>query len=467
MLEPGWPVNRDWLQGQSRPEQVNLRFYLSAGFMLVYLGVLVSIMLTNWVQVERALYRFVGSDFQVFEPLLVLPGMLLLGVFGLPRTVREFIRWRRDRQLVMTFDPVPAALDGELGGRLTIPLDIPANTPIGVTVSCMRRVVTRGQNASTRDELLWQTPAVVRRMRSVKGTRIEFIASLTPQQPETSFNGRERNVWWAVHVTAAEHALDAVFPVPVSGEAEKKRSDIRFSQQERLNAEDAARMPATSWHCDKTPGGHRVEYPSGRSGKAAGILILIGLIFSGVIAFMGYNIYQELSSERVSYFSLLVEGMILLGFGLFAPGLLIAGLYMRFNRMMLDITPDELITTRSILGASRQHRLSVTDVSGIAERVIGRMGQGVASELEYAVDAYTHDGQRIRLGDGIKGQQEVEQLLALLRRTTGVEHRPDPSEYRLQRRQAPAWVKWIPLLARVAGVLIFGLTVAAFVFEFI
>jgi len=467
MMKPGWPVNKDWQRGQSRPEQVNLRFYVTAGFMLIYLGVLAGIMVSNWTQVERALYRFLSSDFQMLDPLLVLPGMLLLGLLGVPRTIKEYIRWRRDRALVMTLDPVPAALDGELGGSLIIPLDLPVSVPVEVTVNCMRRVVTRGQNAGTRDELLWQTPAVVRRMRSIKGTRIEFNAALASQQPETSFTGSERNVWWAVHVEVPGNAFDAVFAVPVSEQATKKRSDIRFSDQERRNAEQSVRRPVTSWHGHATPDGHTIEYPSGRSGKAAGILMLIGLMFTGVVAFMGFNIYQELHSERISYFSLMVEGMILLGFGLFGPGFLIAGVYMRFNRMALDITPDELITTRSILGASRQHCLSVAEVNGIAERVIGRMGQGVESELEYAVDAYTHDGQRIRLGDGIKGQQEVEQLLALLRQTTGIEHRPDPSEYRLQRRDAPGWVKWMPILARVVGTLIFGLTLAAFVFEFI
>ncbi len=463
-----WPVNRDWQRGQSRPEQLNVRFFVAAGITLIYLGVMLALNLANWVEVESAVYRLQASEFTRFDPLLVLPGMLLLGLLGLPRAGREFLRWRRDRELVLTLDPVPAAPDGELGGSLTIPLDLPPAAGIRVTLNCMRRVISKGENASMRDELLWQSPAVIRQLRSIKGTRIEFCAPLSEQQPETSFDEGRRRVWWAIHVEAPESGFDAVFPVPVSARARKKQSDYRFSDQEKRQAKNVLREPALSWQqTDDSADGISIDFPAGRSGKAAWVLMLVGLVFSSVAVFMGYNLADELNSERTSYFALMVQGMILLGFGLFSPGLLLAGVYMRFNRLRLEAGAQELVTTRRFMGLSRQRVIPVGEIAGLAERIVGRMGQGVDSRLDYAIDAYLGDGQRVRLGDGIQGQQEMEQLIAQLRRVTGVSHRPDPAEYRLQRHPPPGWVKWVPVLFKLVGMLVFGVTIAAFVVDFL
>ncbi|SMR69409.1 hypothetical protein SAMN04487964_101244 [Marinobacterium sediminicola] len=194
--------------------------------------------------------------------------------------------------------------------------------------------------------------------------------------------------------------------------------------------------------------------------------MLTGLVFSGVAAFMAYNVWDELHSPRISYFALMVQGMILLGFGLFSPALLLGGLYMRCNQLQLDAGPQVLVTTRRFLGFNHQRSIAVADVEGMAERIVGRMGQGVESELEYAIDAYMKDGQRIRLGDGIQGQQEAELLLAHLQALTGIEHRPDPATYRLQRSITPTWVLWLPVLFKSTGILIFGLTIAAFLADF-
>ncbi len=467
MLEADWPVNQDWQKGQSRPEHVNLRFYSALAALLIFLGVLIALNLANQNEVESVLYRFWASEFSRFDPLLMLPGMLLLGLLGVPGVAREFVRWRRQRELVLTLDPVPAAPGGELGGSLTIPLNLPADTPVQVTVNCMRRVITKGKNASTRDNLLWQTQALTRKLRSIKGTRVEFNASLSDQQPETGFKEGRQDVWWAVHVEVPDTGFDAVFPVPVSVKARKLRSDYRFNEQEKQQAVAAAQQPARSWQqADSDPNRILIDFPAGRSNKMASVLMLIGLVFSGVVAFMGYNVWQELHAERISYFALMVQGMILLGFSLFGPALLLGGVYIWLNRLQLDAGTDTLKTTRSFLLFSRQRTLPVDQIEGLAERVIGRMGQGVESELEYSIDAYLKDGRRVRLGDGIQGQREAELLLSRLRGLTGVEYRPDPAEYKLHRRMPPGWVKWLPGVFKLVSMLIFGLTIAAFMADF-
>lgn len=466
MQEPDWPVNKDWQKGQSRPEQVNLRFYVAAGFILVYLGTLGVLNVHQWSRIAPSLERFISSGFSHFDPLLMLPAIFLVGLLGVPRVLREFVRWRRHCGLVMMLDPIPVALDGELGGRLTIPLNVPPGEPVHVTLNCMRRVVTHGKNASVRDELLWRMPAAVRQLRSIKGTRVEFCLELSPLQPQTSFVEGKRDVWWAVRVEAVQGSIDATFAVPVSAHSTKTRSGIHFSEQERANALEAGRTPVRSWRASGSGEEVSINYPSGRSGKAAGILFVVGLVFTAVVVFMGYNLYEELESARKSYFSIMVQGMILFGFSLFGPPFLLFSVYMLFNRLTLNVSTRELVTTRHFLGMAWIRRVSVDEVEGIAERIVGRVGQGVESELEYAVDAYLKDGRRVRLGDGIHGQAEAEQLLEQLYGMTGISYRPDPSAYRLKRRPAPGWVKWMPLGFKLISMLVFGVTIAAFVLDF-
>lgn len=468
MLEPEWPTNKDWQKGQSRQEYVNLRFYMLAGFTLTFLGVLLVLNIAKWREIEPALYGLQALNLASLDPILMLPGLLLMGLFGIPGVLKEFVRWRRQRGLVLHIDPVPASPDGELGGRITIPLHLTDQHKVRVTLSCMRRVVTKGKNSSVQDRLLWQTPAVTRQMRSIKGTRIEFVAELSGQQPVTSFEEGKREVWWAVHVEEEVSGFDAVFPVPVSENARKTTSEFRFTERERQQAAEASREPVRSWQQEALPGdGLNIEFPAGRSGKAAGILTLVGLVFTAVAGFMGYNVAQELSSANTSYFALMVQGMILMGFGLFGPALLFGGIYMRLNRLQLEVRPGELVTTRRFMGFSKQRHLAIDDIEGLAERIIGRVGQGVDSELEYAIDAYLKDGMRVRLGDGIEGQHEAEQLLQQLRDKTGIETRTDPDSYKLNRRTPPVWVMWLPAIFKTVSFIIFALTIAAFVFDFL
>ncbi len=461
-----WPVNKDWQQGQSRPEQVNLRFYMAAGATLVYLGIMLTVNLTQWNELEAALYRLQASDFSQFDPLLLIPGMLLLGLLGLPRLVREYRRWQRDRGLIMLLDPVPASPEGQLGGSLTLPTRLSDGAPIRVTLNCMRRVVTHGKNASIRDELLWQTPAATRQLPSVKGTRLEFCAELSPQQPETRYEEGKRKIWWAVHVEEPESGLDVTFPVPVSEQARKPHSDYRFTEQEKHRSLEAAREPVDSWQVSGTVDGVRVDYPAGRSAGMAWVLLLVGLVFTGVMAFMGYNIHEEFNSARISYFALMVQGVILFGFGLFGPGLLLMGLYMMLNRLTLEMNARQLITTRSILGLTRRQQIPVSEIEGLVERVTGSVGQGVDARREYAIEAWLKDGRRVRLGDGIQGQQAVEQLLQQLREITGILDRPDPSRQR-QRQAQRGRGKWLWLFFKLINILVVGLVLAAFAMDFL
>lgn len=468
MMEPTWPANKDWEKGQSRPENVNLRFYSAAMATLVYLGVMVAINLFQLDEVGLAWQRFLASDFARFDALLVLPGMLLVGLFGLPGMLKEYVRWRRQRALVLMLDPVPLAPGGELGGRLTIPLDLPSAADIRVTLNGMRRVAGKGRDSGTHDELFWQAPAVVRQVRSIKGSRIEFNAHLSEQQPPSTFDGERRQIWWAIHVEVPGRDFDATFPVPVSAEARRQTSDYRFSERERQQAAQAVREPAVSWRqADAGEDGFSIEFPAGRSGKAAWVLMSVGMVFVGVATFMGYNLIGELNAEPPRYFALMVQGMILLGFGLFAPCLLLAGIYMHFNRLRLEIGRQQLVKTRRFMGFAKQRVIPVGEVTGLAERIVGRMGQGVDSRLDYAIDAYLNDGQRVRLGDGIQGQQEMEQLMARLRGITGVSHRPDPATFRLQQRIPPARGIWLSMVFKLTGLLVLGATLAAFVIDFL
>ncbi|MBV0933709.1 hypothetical protein [Marinobacterium weihaiense] len=467
-MEQDWPVNKDWQKGQSRPEQVNLRFYSVLLSTLVYLGVMAVINITQWPAIAAAIEDLIASGYSRFDPLLVLPGMLLLGLPSLPRMSQAFVRWRRQRSLVMTLDPVPAALDGELGGRLILPLNLSVDSPVKVTLNCMRRVVTKGNNAGVRDELLWQTPAVVRQMPSVKGTRIEFCASLCTHQPPSRFEQGRRTSWWAVHVEVPGGELDATFAVPVSATADRQTSEFRFSERARQqHVAQVAQTPVSSWQqAAVDDNAMSINFPAGRSGKAAWVLMLMGLVFTGVAGFMAWNVWSELGAARTRYFAVMVQGMIMLGFGLFGPGMLLGGLYMQLNRLKLDANAQALLMTRRFLGFSSRRSVAVADIDGLAERVVGRMGQGVESELDYAIDAYLHNGQRVRLADGVQGQVEIEQLMEGLRQVTGISHRPDPNEYRLQRSIPPTWVLWLPVVLKSSGALVFVLAVLAFMADF-
>lgn len=208
-----------------------------------------------------------------------------------------------------------------------------------------------------------------------------------------------------------------------------------------------------------------MDYPAGRDNTLAKVFLVIALILISVAAFMGYQIYDELQSERISYFALLVMSMIFLGFSLFGLGLLAGSLYIMNNALNVMITEDKITTVRSVFGKEFQQDIRIGQIRELEKKVTSQMGQGVQSKIYYSIYAHTADGMKYKIGDGIPGQRYADSIYNFISSKVTLSDQvtalPKPGK-----RKIPYQIKYAIYAFKGIGYLIFMLTIAAFVLDF-
>ena len=212
--------------------------------------------------------------------------------------------------------------------------------------------------------------------------------------------------------------------------------------------------------------GFRIDYPAGRESTVSSVFIVLGVIFSAVAIFMGYQIASELASERISYFSIMVMGMILMGFSLFGIGMLIGGIYMKTNRLSVEKTSDKLVTRRRVFGREFEKTLLLDDIYALEKKVTSQSGQGASSKISYTIYAKTLDGLKHSIGDGIAGHENADRLYDIFNSEISLSDK-QPSPRQKGKPEIPEWAKHLPVIIKVFGYVMFIVVIGAFVMDFV
>jgi len=467
--EQHWSSRKQWQNGRIRPQYARLGFVITLIFFVVWTGIALWVYWINRVVIERAINRFIESGYQQFDEMLFIPLMFLLSLVMLPSLVKTFRRFRMASKLTLNLDPYPGQVGGEVGGDLIVPIQYCSGMQAEVKINCIDVSITRSSNRSSRwEKVRYRTRADVQLMPVADGTMIRFSAITSPDLPESSVEEKGGHVYWAVRIELPEDNVAETFNIPVFADQSGTSIDYyaaAYDSEAETVSDDIASIPETVAQITHRGNDLRIEYPAGRGGAMAKLLIFMGVIFSMVALWMGYEVYTELASSRTSYFAVMVSGMIFLGFALFGVGMLFGGIYVLSNRLKVDITRDQIATSRSVFGREFNKNIPIDQVVALDKRVTSQTGQGASAKVNYTLYAKTRDGMKYSLGDGVPGHENADRLFKFLQQHIGLPELSGEADLP-EKLPLPPWVKNVARYAKLVSILIMLLTFGAFVLDF-
>jgi len=341
----------------------------------------------------------------------ILVGMGALSLFLPVRAVRETLRWRRFRDVVLQLDPVEGSLGGDLGGGVVVPARGAHEASFRVFAVCAD--VSESGDSTTR-RVIWTREVRPRVDRGANGVRLGFAVPLPPDLPPS---GDTHD--WSVRVVGELPGadLDLTFPVPVARHEPPLSSSRHGTPVLPMDEED---LPGRDVSVTHSAGATILRYRTGRTAGSGFALVIFGAVFLASGGFAGRSAISGFGSVFEAVFSLV--GLLFLGlFGLVGVALVAFGTWRIANGLRVDATPRTIrVTRRFALLFGRSREWPTEEVERIEAVPVGQSGDGARATVEYAVRGTTRNGPRIPLGDGIRGPFRMERVVTHLERATGL-----------------------------------------------
>ena len=461
-----WLSRSDWQNGQIKPRHVKLPFIITLVFFVFWTGIALLVNHENKFRIERAFNQFIDSGFQNTDAQLLLPLMFLLSLLMIPSLIKTWRRYRVSSHIRLHLSPYPGQVGGKVAGNILLPIEFRHGMPADVRINCIEVSRSKSSSSSSRwENVRWRTRADVQLMPLSGQTQIRFTANIDKDLSESSIEESGSYVYWAVRIHMPENKFDETFNIPVFASSDSIAADYYETPSPSKPADLTGLSPEVAV-IEQGVQGSSVSYPAGREKTIARVFIIMAIIFDLVAVFMGYQVFTELSSERTSYFAVMVSGMIFLGFSVFGIGMLFGGIYMLTNTLRVDINRTGVTATRQVFGREYVTHLLNENIRGMMKKVTSQAGQGASAKINYSIYLLTKDGRRVSIGDGISGHENADKLHDYFESHI---HMGATSDAVASKRKLPMpeWAKY--LLAGVkmlAGLAFFG-TIAAFIYDFI
>jgi hypothetical protein len=460
-----WRENKDWKSGSvgSRLHQpligALIGLAIFSGFSVALYFNLEYRLIKNW-------QRILSGQLPVLDESAIAAGFFLLNLLVVYSVLKTYRAWKRFGGIKVQLDPFPGAIGGEVGGSFSLPFTFDASRQVEVSINCLSVSISKSSNRSSRHESVkWRDEAKVETFAGVSKTVVQFVCSIPDHLPETSEDTGSGSIYWAIRIQVPAENYDQDFAIPVLLDAGPSRSSVRIRQiEESLDSKLSSISPATAI-ISEVGDTLNIEYPVGREKGMGMAFKIIALILIAVSVFMGWTFYHEITSERTSYFSAMVEFMITSGFGLTGLLLLLAGIYVGHNRLSVQMDQSGITSTREIFFWRKSRMVPLKNIEGFYRKVTSQFGQGAKSNIHYTLWLVTKDQDKVAVADGIPGQEDAEALLALFNQRMGWQEGREV-DFQMKKLPMPEWAGFLLPALKIFGNLIFLAVIAAFIFDF-
>jgi hypothetical protein len=407
--EKPWLADPDWQDGQIRS---------GARGGMVFLWVFAA--LWNVISLPLAFFlpQAVKESGAVIHVFWLFPA---IGLVMLVLAVVKTRQWRRFGRTILTMDPFPGSVGGDVGGEIAVNTPWDPSLRYTVTLTCMRSEIRgTGKNRSRRETPVWQDSGPGDPTVAGEGIRIRFRFQVPHGLPVSEDKGGGDYHLWRVRVHAEMRGadLDRSFEIPVYATGEHS-AELQYTN---------AAVPGTAVPGTVVPGmgetldigallpmerrGNEVliRYPALRNPGRNLAIMLFGAVFSAI----GLLLFSL--SQREGIFLLVMGGIF------FVPGLLIAlaGLFALLNSLEILLDGGLVSTVRRIFGYPvRTRRAAYQEIDSIRSRKVFSGTVGNRAVLDFNVEAH-YPGGRIVLAQHLGSHSEVERVRSFFGELLGV-----------------------------------------------
>ncbi len=404
-----WENNPDWRGGRVR-SSARKEMWVLVVIALVWNGFTWSM---TWFAAIPELDK--GNQGAWFVVLFDLAGVGLAWM-----AIKAVVQWRRFGRTVLTLDPFPGSLGGDVGGEIDLPVRNPADGRFDLSLNCVHVTISHSSKGSnTRHEHVhWRERGEPLAEPFGSGTRLRFRFRVPDDLPQT---GEPSNNYyqWVVHVQHPGLGLDRSFEIPVFN------TDAPLETRRRLeytpDRTTAPEIPAESVRVGREAGGLQLYYPLSRNRGMATVLIVFGALCAGVAWFLTGQVMLEFMGE--DGLGLLFAGMVgfmALVFGAFGGLLLLLGFYELGNTLRVEVDHAGVRTLRRVYGIPFRRKVPLDGLQRLETKITSQTGQGAKAVIRYTLRLHLRGGRKLVVGDGIRGAPVAKQVAGLIRDACGL-----------------------------------------------
>jgi len=333
----------------------------------------------------------------------------LAGIGLLVWAVRATLRYRKYGVSRLELSTIPGVVGRTLTGMVRAPARMQPEGGFQVTLSCVRRVTTGGEDNSTSESILWQEERWAMgepsRTATAMETHIPVAFRLPADAQACDATDSNNRVLWRLRLSATVPGVDyeSQFEVPVF---RTSASDQPLSaDEERITQDPLAgagyQQPADSRIVvTSNRRGTEVLFPAARNPGAATSLTFFLLLWLGSIAVQIHLRAPLVFPIVTGIFGLLIFVGVL-------------DLWLQVSRVNVDA--GTLTWATAYLSPGRERTLPASEIAD----VIASIGMQAGTTAYYDVAVVRKNGKKIKVGHSVRDKREAEWLAGTIRKALG------------------------------------------------
>jgi hypothetical protein len=333
----------------------------------------------------------------------------LVGIGLVVWAVRSTLRYRKYGVSRLELSTIPGVVGRTLTGMVRAPARMQPDDGFQVTLSCVRRVTTGGDDKSTTEKILWQEERRIMgeptRTAAAMETHIPVAFRLPADAEACDDSDSNNRVVWRLRLSAIVPGVDyeAQFEVPVFQTSASDQP--RSADEERIIQDPLAgagyQQPASSRIVvTSNRRGTEVLFPAARNPGAATSLTFFLLLWLGCIALQMYFRAPLVFPIVTGIFGLLI----LIG---------VLDLWLQVSRVTVDA--GTLTWATGYLFPGRERTLHASEIAD----VIASIGMQAGTTAYYDVAVVRKTGKKIKVGHSVRDKREAEWLAGMLKKALG------------------------------------------------
>jgi hypothetical protein len=332
----------------------------------------------------------------------------VVGIGLLIAAIRQTLVWKKFGDVVLTLDPHPGSIGGQVGGVIAIPpspawqQSLTRGHAFTVELVCIHthiesrnRIVigNGGSNNSNRNNVqhtpVWQDIRVVQGTAEPDGgARIAFCFDVPANLPVSSQASADYHRW-QLKVTSELDGVDFAREWNIPVFATQRASSVAVSHQQSAQIATDHNAIDKTLGLKKTAAGLQLHLPAGRTLGSAAMLAVIACIFLVATLFIGRD-----TGVSVMPFVMGTVSLILFAIALWQSG----------NALTVEIVDNWMTIRRTVFGAQVwQKKLSIKQVRHVGISKGMSTTSGTQTRIYYRIIVTTLQGETFIISDGLVG----------------------------------------------------------------
>lgn len=315
-------------------------------------------------------------------------------------TLRRSLEHAKLRLAPLELDPAHGSIGGDTAGTITLNHPYRSRDTYKIILSCIR--VTK-DGPRQRSRVIWQKEGFGYGESAGRKTLIKFRFTVPRDLPPNE-QGPRASFQWTLQLQSNldNTPLDLCYSLPM--QQERKLSSLKVSYSDAWAPDHI-----TEDFVEAFIKGDRLFlfYPVQRNRPPAMLNLLTGFIVataSILILFFSLALPDSLSSQFLWFLSLPIGAFVL------GIALILRGAYLLNNTLQIEVSPQGILTKRRFWSFTRMHHIDIEELKEIREK----SSRGDEPHATYSLLAYTNAGNKVVIGDGIKGTHIVRKIKNLL-----------------------------------------------------